>query len=93
MPNNLGRGELDEVTGHIAQVKWNQILPYGLKRTIPISNATNEGDHVPVSTAGGGVNNSDTATTHNAAIDKWNRDLLNLQASPQLIEHDPLMWT
>ena len=48
LPNNLGRGELDEVTGHIAQVKWNQIVPYGLKRTIPISNATNEGDHVPV---------------------------------------------
>ncbi len=70
LPNNLGRGELDEVTGHIAQVKWNQIVPYGLERTIPISNATNEGDHVPVSTAGGGVNNSDTATTHNAAIDK-----------------------
>ena len=67
--NNLGRGELNEVTGHIAQLKWNQTVPYGLERTIPISNATNEGNHVPVITAGGGVNNSDPAATDNAAFD------------------------
>jgi subtilisin family serine protease len=46
LPNNIKAGELNQFEGHIAQLKWNQTLPDGIKRTTPINmttNATNTG--------------------------------------------------
>jgi len=46
LPNNIKAGELNQFEGHIAQLKWNQTLPDGIKRTTPINvttNATNAG--------------------------------------------------
>ena len=40
--NNSGVGELNAVSGHNTQLKWNQTIPYGIKRIIPISNETIE---------------------------------------------------
>ena len=40
--NNSGVGELNTVSGHNTQLKWNQTIPYGIKRIIPISNETIE---------------------------------------------------
>jgi subtilisin family serine protease len=40
--NNSGVGELNAVSGHNTQLKWNQTIPYGIKRIIPISNETVE---------------------------------------------------
>ena len=41
LPNNIKAGELNQVEGHIAQLKWNQTLPDGIKRTSPINSTTN----------------------------------------------------
>ena len=38
--NNPGSGELDEFKGHYAQLKWNQDIPYGIKRTEELGKAT-----------------------------------------------------
>jgi subtilisin family serine protease len=46
MPNNIKAGELNQFEGHVAQLKWNQTLPDGIKRTTPINittTATNTG--------------------------------------------------
>jgi hypothetical protein len=42
-PTNAGVGEMNGVSGHITQLKWNQTIPYGIKRTIPIANVTSQG--------------------------------------------------
>jgi subtilisin family serine protease len=57
LPNNPGSGELDEFKGHYAQLKWNQDIPYGIKRTEEIGGAS-----------GGGGNNvvRETSATNNA---------------------------
>jgi Subtilase family len=41
LPNNIKAGELNQFEGHIAQLKWNQTLPDGIKRTTPINITTN----------------------------------------------------
>ncbi len=55
LPNNPGRGELNGVYGHITQLQWNQTIPYGLKRTIPIADTSNQ--------SGLGINNTQAAVT------------------------------
>ena len=64
--NNSGVGELNEVSGHNTQLKWNQTIPYGIKRILPISNETSEGGNVS-SPVTGIVNN--TAPTNVVASD------------------------
>ena len=49
--NNSGVGELNAVSGHNTQLKWNQTIPYGIKRIIPISNETIEVSNSPNSTS------------------------------------------
>jgi hypothetical protein len=66
LADNSGVGELNGVSGHLTQLKWNQTIPYGIKRTIPIANATSEGGNVSNSTPGA-VNN--TTPTGIASLD------------------------
>ena len=54
LPNNAGVGELDEVQGHIAQlaIRWNQILPDGIKRTVLEPQASQIPGNISLKTAG-----------------------------------------
>ena len=65
LPNNSGRGELNGVYGHITQLQWNQTIPYGLKRTIPIGNPSNQSSLGITNTpaAGAAANNATTTPT------------------------------
>jgi subtilisin family serine protease len=45
-----GVGEMNDVSGHYTQLKWNQTIPDGVKRTIPIANGTGEDENISSST-------------------------------------------
>jgi hypothetical protein len=61
-----GVGEMNGVSGHYTLLKWNQTIPDGVKRTIPIANGSGEDGNVSSSTPGT-VNN--TAPTGVAELD------------------------
>ena len=62
LPNNAGVGELNGVSGHITPLKWNQTVPSGIKRIIPIANVSAQDGSGNVSSASPEAFNNTTPT-------------------------------
>jgi Subtilase family len=72
LANNAGGGEFDEFKGHTTQLKWNQTIPYGIKRTTPVTSAAagqTVGNNNVSATSGGSPHKERTVDVDIAVLD------------------------